>query len=414
MKKRNLFFLMIVSMVMVPAFLFAVNTYSPENDTYALVGQSYAATSARLTGMGGAGMGMEGYSDSFLVNPANLGNNTFKLSLPTLSITMFNPQKLLQGEFFDDLKSYLSTKSNSDATAVAEDLLKTLTQGQNEVERIDAGVNLLAGPIGFSVQAQERLFGYLENASYTSGRYVAEVTAAATLGFGMRLPLGDEFSLDLGASGQLVYRLYSQKLTSTDITNMMTDSSDPNHIDPMDDIVVMSGYAVPFKGGINLNMPFGFKVSGVVRNINGKFNYTINPSVNSWKSNLKMSEMFKGNGDFSYDEGVKYDAGVTWKVPVSGIGSFIQPTLSLDVLDFGGIKKDSSPFLAHTYAGIQARLFSFLDVRYGIAQGYQSLGLGLDLLIFHIDASYWRADYGKQYLDKSIDAVTLRFSLITN
>ncbi|MFA6846616.1 MAG: hypothetical protein WCR02_12900 [Sphaerochaetaceae bacterium] len=45
-----------------------------------LCAQSYQVTSARLSVLGGS------YSESFLVNPANLGQGAFKLSLPFVGV----------------------------------------------------------------------------------------------------------------------------------------------------------------------------------------------------------------------------------------------------------------------------------------------------------------------------------------
>lgn len=410
MKKTVLIGILLVSVV---GMAFAAstagdaNTYQPSVLAYALTAEPYAATSVRTTGLGGASLGMEGYSDSFLSNPANLGTMKFKLSLPTVTVTMFNVKNLLEGDFFDDLQTYMASTDSNDLTSVVNDLLMTLSNGQNEVERIDAGFNLAAGPMGLAVQAQQRLFGYLPGSSYTGGSYVAQVTAAVTLGFGYRIPIGDMFSVDLGASGQFVYRMYSEKLKAGDFTDLAMGNKDY-----MTDIPLVAGYAFPIKAGVNVNMPFGFKVSAVGRNFNGKFTYTVYDNLQSYVDNFSPEVLYTaGAKNYTYDDGYAFDAGLTWKPPLGGLGNFLQPTLTVDVLDLGGIDADASPFWYHVYAGVQARVLSFLDLRYGIAQGYQSIGVGFDLLIFHIDASYWRQQYTGS--TKSVDALSVRFSLGT-
>ncbi|MFA7119471.1 MAG: hypothetical protein WC159_11935, partial [Sphaerochaetaceae bacterium] len=50
------------------------------DESYLLCAQSYQVTSARLSALGGS------YSESFLVNPANLGQGAFKLSLPFVGV----------------------------------------------------------------------------------------------------------------------------------------------------------------------------------------------------------------------------------------------------------------------------------------------------------------------------------------
>ena len=118
---------------------------------------------------------------------------------------------------------------------------------------------------------------------------------------------------------------------------------------------------------------------------------------------------------FEFDDGWKLDAGITW---APNIGSLIKPIIAVDVLDIislGGLQDDALTrgFFEQTRLGASVRLFSFLDVRYGINKGYQSIGVGLDLLIFHLDAAYYQLEYGQDLGDKPIDALSLRFSLIS-
>ena len=63
------------------------------------------------------------------------------------------------------------------------------------------------------------------------------------------------------------------------------------------------------------------------------------------------------------------------------------------------------------FRSASVRLLSLLDVRYGINKGYQSIGVGFDLLVFHIDANYYTFEYGASLGDKPIDALSLRFSI---
>jgi hypothetical protein len=81
----------------------------------------------------------------------------------------------------------------------------------------------------------------------------------------------------------------------------------------------------------------------------------------------------------------------------------------------GGLQGDDlkRAFFEQTRLGASVRLLSILDVRGGISQGYKSIGAGLDLLIFHIDAAYSIQEYGASIGDKPIDALSLRFSLLS-
>lgn len=404
--KKTIAILLLAVMVVGPLAALDIDPSSP---AYELASQEYTATSARTTGMGGAGLNVTGYSDSFLINPANLGQGKFRLSLPTASVTLFNVKKLLDNGFFDSFGKYIKNRETADLTSAGVALLSALTYGQNEIERIDAGFNLAAGPVGFAVQAQERLYGYLSGSDFSTGKYVGDVTAAVTLGLGFRIPFGytDDWSVDIGASASLVYRMFTQSITSVNVLGMIDKS-----FDIMNDTKLMSGYAIPIKAGVNLNMPLGFKMSVVGDNINGKFKYTVHDSAKSFFNGISFNSLFPSGADFTYDEGFRLNTGFSWEMPENKVSKFISPSVALDFYDMTHMTSKNN-FFARVYLGAQVRLFSFLDVRYGIAQGYQSIGLGLDLWIFHIDASYWRADYGANYLDKSTDAFTIRFTLFT-
>ena len=344
--------------------------------------------------MGGAGLGMTGYSDAFLYNPAALGESHFRLSVPTFSVTVFNPRKINDTDFFDDVK-------DADWVNAADDLMSTLTYGMNELERVDLGINGQFGHVGVALNTRERMLANLNTSSYVDGEYILEDTTALTVGFGYRFPLfSDQFSLDIGANAQFLYQLYTQAIDKTTIDAFIDDQSDPT-------FPLVAGWALPFAAGVNLNLPLGFRASGVVRNLNGKFRY----QLFSEAKDFDFGESLKGE-DLSYDAGVRFDAGVMWSSPFPMLNKLFHPTLSVDVLDVARIS-DKEDLLGNLYAGAQVTLFNFLDVRCGLAQGYQSVGIGLDVLVFHIDASYWRREYGENYLDKSIDALTLRFQLLT-
>ena len=373
--------------------LFAADP-SPENAPYTLLGEVFEPTSARVTGMGGSGLGMSGYSDAFLFNPAVLGESRFRLSIPTFSMTVFNPRKINDTDFFKDLK-------NAEWVNAVDDLMRTLTYGMNEMERLDFGINGQVGHVGWALNTQQRMLANLNTSSYIDGEYLIADTTALTVGFGYRFPLfRDLISLDLGANAQFLYQVYSEALDKATV-DAYVDGQDPT-------FPLVAGWALPFTIGANVNFPLGFRASGVVRNMNGKFRYQRFDKA----EDFDFGESLKGDA-FSYDAGAQLDAGLMWTSPFASLNQFFRPTLSLDVRDMTDISSKEDLY-ASLYAGAQVTLFGFLDVRCGLAQGYQSLGIGLDIPFFHVDASYWRREYGEHYLDKSIDALTLRFQLLTN
>ncbi|MCI7805651.1 MAG: hypothetical protein MR563_00665, partial [Spirochaetales bacterium] len=75
--------------------------------------------------------------------------------------------------------------------------------------------------------------------------------------------------------------------------------------------------------------------------------------------------------------------------------------------DFSGTN-----ILAHMRAGLEVELFKLLELRAGLNGGYVSIGAGINVLnIIHLEASYYRLEFGEKLLDKPVDALTVRMNL---
>lgn len=83
MKNFKLISILLALVLLVVAPLAAID-YNPDTSiSYKQAGEPFMGTSTRMLSMGGAGLGVKGYYDSFLVNPANLaGGGSSSLFLP--------------------------------------------------------------------------------------------------------------------------------------------------------------------------------------------------------------------------------------------------------------------------------------------------------------------------------------------
>lgn len=72
-----------------------------------------------------------------------------------------------------------------------------------------------------------------------------------------------------------------------------------------------------------------------------------------------------------------------------------------------------SDALTSLNAGVQLKLLSFIDARAGISQGYYSAGIGLDLLILHLDAAYYWKETGDILGQSPADSLSVKFSLLS-
>ncbi|MDD3058049.1 MAG: hypothetical protein PHO72_07000 [Sphaerochaeta sp.] len=414
----------IVAIVLILCFivapLVAVDDYKPSNVVYKQVAEPFVGTSVRIMGMGGAGLGVKGYHDSFLYNPANLVRSGFKFSFPSVTVTAYNPKAILESGAIEEFEK------GTDAGMVsgAQKFLGTIQKDYGDLITTDLSTTVTLGSFGLSLQVQERLMTYKPGANLTATNLVAQITTAATAGFGFRINLAQNMSIDLGVSAQAVYKAYLKAQTASTITSMVADENSDPAKKFLNETPLMAGYALPLSAGINFNFPFGLTLSTVAKNING--NYTMNTydSVNDWAEEV-LGERIAGDDDdaptapietdWTIESPWRLDAGLTWK---PNIGSLIRPIIAVDVVDVMAMSGKTGDdltraFFEQTRLGASVRLLSLFDFRYGLNKGYQSVGVGFDLLIFHIDAAYYTQEYGPSIGDKPIDALSLRFSLFS-
>jgi len=390
---------------------------------YKQVAEPFIGTSVRVQGMGGAGLGVKGYHDSFLFNPANLAGSGFKLSLPSITVTAFNPKKILESGAIDEFEK------GGDAGMIsgAQKLLGVIGKGYGDFLTTDVSTTFTLGGFGLSLQMQERMMTYKAGADLTGTNLIAQLTAAVTLGFGMRInAVPNILSIDLGLNVQAVYKTYLTALTASPIiSKWMEGEGKFEELKPLllNETPLVAGWAVPISIGANFNFPYGLSLSAVARNINGNYTMTTYGSLNDWGETLlkkRFTEDAPKNSaileeGWTMESPWSLDFGFTWAPTF--LGNIIKPTIAIDVVDvmaMGGKQADelTQSFLEQTRLGASVRLLSMFDVRYGLNQGYQSIGVGFDLLVFHIDAAYYTLNYGSGLASKeSLDALSLRFSI---
>lgn len=412
-----------VALFMVAAPLLAVSAYDPDsNVVYAQVAEPFVGTSVRAMGMGGAGLGVKGYHDSFLINPANLTKSGFKFTFPSVTVIAYSPKAILESGAIEDFEE----GTDDSMISGAQKFLATIKKGYGDVLTTDVSTTLTIGSFGLSLQAQERLMSYKTGADMMSTNLIAQVTTAATAGLGFRIGIVPEkISIDLGLTAQAVYKAYYEAQSASSITDMMAEDDPDIEGTFIGSTPLIAGYALPISAGVNVNFPAGLTLSVAAKNFNGNYKMTTYNSVNDWAYEV-LGDRLTDDADVTPSSSIledewtiesdwRLDAGLTW---VPDIGSLVRPVLAVDVVDItsmGGLQGDDlkRAFFEQTRLGASVRLLSILDVRGGISQGYKSIGAGLDLLIFHIDAAYSIQEYGASIGDKPIDALSLRFSLLS-
>lgn len=375
---------------------------------------AYMPTNVKALGMGGAQLAVGGRSDSFFVNPANLGAKKFQLSLPSAAVTIYHPYDMLKvnestgTSFVDDIINSMNGGDMSQMAGSATNFIESFQSGYGKLAALDASVGFTAGGFGLGVQVKDTIHTYGGSTGGLDTKFFDELNAAATLGLGFRINLGSSFSIDIGGAVRFSYLAYSAGIGADTVLDFINGETDPSSYF-MEKLPLAAGFAVPFDLGINLNLPAGFKISTVARNLNGTYRMKVFDNVNSFTSGWNGS--ITGKSDFKIDVPWQLDAGLAWKWE----NGFFSPTLAVDVVDIVGLAQedpfDGRAFMKHLKAGAEIRLLSVLDVRGGLNQGYWSVGAGLDLFLLKVDLAYYWLEFGETVGDYGLDGFSIRFNI---
>ena len=411
MKKIIVSILLLVTVV---CGAFAADGIDPNpvtNSVYGAMADPYMPMSARMLGMGSAGLAAPSRSDAFLINPAVLGEGKFELAFPYLQLTIYHPYDFLaKGEdgksLLDNIIHGMGSESGDSMAGIASDLLGLIKAGNGKLMDVDTGVSFTAGGFAFGVFANSSLHTYADVGGLDANMIV-EANAVAALGFGHRFELPLDFSLDFGAVVRFNYLGYSQAMGKDWILDQL-NGSDPDFAQMFSGISIMAGWSLPIDVGLNLNMPYGLHFAVVARNLNGNFHMAQHTGYEGIQDNPL------GNGDevtrFKLKSDWSLDTGIAWQWD----NALFRPTVAVDIVDWVGMFQEPvglRTFLTHLNIGAEIRLLSFLDLRAGMSQGYFSLGAGLDLWAVKIDMAYYWKEFGETAGDYGLDGFTIRFNI---
>ena len=422
--KKNLLLLLLTIVVLVPiaAAPPTVDDVNPDvADMYKQSAEPFEATNIWSLSMGGAGLGMKGYSESFLKNPANLPGTGFQLSIPGVTATTYNVKKILESSMIDDFAS----GDEDRMLHGAQEFLGLIRRGYGDMITTDVTMlSMNIGGLGFALQAQERLMTYKETSDVSSISLIAQLTTAATVGFGYKIPIIEGWlDIDLGVNAQFIYKGYLEGLSAESLIGDMFDEGFDIGSMFLGNRALMVGWSLPITIGANVNGPWGFSLSMVGRNINSKQYMTAFTSLDDWALQ-NFGQSISGDsgsptatfGDFEIAGQPTFDLGFTWSKNFGN--NLLHPTISFDFVDFGQMAGKSGDdltraFWSTTRLGASVRVLNIFDLRYGLNKGYHSIGLGLDLFVFHLDVAYYTREYGSTLGKRPIDALSLRIGLIS-
>ena len=167
--------------------------------------------SARMAGMGMAGISsVKGY-DALNYNPAALADSGFTLTLPYVNVTLYNTASMLTSGIIDAALALPgATEENqqelADALMDSADIFAQSLGTYNKVANIEAGVGFTAGGFGFNFYIIDSVHSYNAGAgSLASLSLINRLNAAISIGYGHRISFPYGYSLDIGAAVRFSY-----------------------------------------------------------------------------------------------------------------------------------------------------------------------------------------------------------------
>lgn len=380
---------------------------------------TFAPTSTRIEGMGGAGVSTSTGLDSLYMNPANLANGRFSLYLPAVTVTAFNAKNIVDSGMIQEIMD------GNVGVSTGTKYLNTISVDKGDLLTTDISFGFAGGGFGLALNVQEQLHNIDKG---VDTNLILEVNAAAAIGLGINLNfIPNILSVDVGATVRPTYKAFTNKIGAQGIISDVFGEEDDDFLQTfLASNRLAAGYAIPIDVGVNVNLPVGLSVSGVMRNINGSYTMKDYSEAGLWVNEMlelvSQETIYEDEAPIGTISGettitVPYtiDIGFGWAPNLGSFSSILRPSIAIDLVDVANLPQEmednEQAIWNHLRAGAEVKLLSAIDIRAGINKGYMSVGAGFDLLVIHVDAAYYWRETGINIGDKPIDALSVRFNL---
>lgn len=407
--KKILTILILALLIISP--ILADPTYSPAKAVaYKALSAPYTKTSARVEAMGGAGIAGFNNPDALYINPASLANKGFVLNLPSVAFTIYDFKELVDTGLMDEIAQ--NTDRLNDGNYIASLTTKLLPvyggKMRDKIIGFDAGIGTKLGLLALAIDTKLGVLTYTPGGA-SSLEAIPQFDIVASAGLGFRVFDTGFISMDLGVAARVNLRIYSASLKAQDIIDESGDIATMINNKP-----IMTGYALPLDIGVNLNLPLGFTISAVAKNLHGAFTMYSYANADAFKES-QFKELIQGDGTWKFDTDPSYNLGLGWNPDFGKLNQLVKLSLACDVIGIDKVFKDFKTENLYTSSkiGAEVKLLNLVELRAGLNQGYKTVGLGFNLFrIIHLEASYYWTELGDALGDNPVDAFTIRFNIL--
>ncbi len=402
---KRIFTILLITVLCSLTLFAADSNYFGETETkaYSLIGKGFRPNNAALLGMGNAGVAFMDSENGLFYNPASLAEGEFRLSLPSVDVTLYHAYDMLKKNadgvsFIDQVKAAIGDSDK--VKELAAPLLDIVGTQLAPLAKVDAAVSVIL-PFGLGIGV------YASDTAYTCDYSVVdEIDALAALGYGYKFDLGTS-SLSAGINAKLSVLMFNKKIGTTELLPYL--SGGDSSLSDME-VTLAAGWAPLFDIGATWEMG-PFSVAAVLSDIN-PFGYNMEvktTTVGEIKDIAKVatSSKFKVQGapNLTLGGAYKYESDI------------VDVKVALDARDIIGLfDKNSGDFsfrkiTKHIGLGTEVGLIDTFYFRLGLNGGYWTVGTSIDIFALRIDAAYFWQEMGSGSGESGLDGLTIRFNL---
>lgn len=387
---------------------------------------AWRPVSSRSSSMGGTGVASSHHQDVLWANPALVGHDEQFFSLPSLSFTLYNFNKLVEPGGALDI--FLEDPWDEEVlNRAVNQLISSIGPGYGDTATLDLGMGFISGITGLGLDGQ--LAFHSQGGGGEASTLVMEANLAASLALSLPLEFGDH-SISFGVGAHFVFRALTVQdmdapfteggITAGGLLDIISQEAILDSL--LNQVPVAFGFAVPIDVGLSYKWRDIVTVGAVVSNLNGRYHMESYNGLNQLYHSLTGGHLgsslpggLEGGGSFVFDSMPSFDIGFALSSPGGGIWDWIDISAAVDFVDIAGLfmedALDSEDFISRLRFGFELRLMRTFELRFGLNAGYMAFGLGFDFQVFTLDLAYAVEEYGVRLGDKPLDYLTVAFRL---
>ncbi len=340
---------------------------------------SVSPKTAKVMGMGGTFRVFSTGYDTFFGNPAGFATKNGSLTIADLATwAYFKPTQ-------DNIDKAMAI---ADGTATQSETASYIGDWViNNGLGVGASLGLGWAGKGFGLGATLVTDEVASGNSLLGSVMTSRTQATAVAGVGFPINLGP-ISIRLGADARAYYLLDNSPASGWPFANIAMEATSPGG-DPMTairDLDVIGGYGFAFDAGATIG--FGpLMIGAMVRDYGLEFNRGVT-KIGTIMDTMTLPT--DGTDAYILMPEVSVGAGLQFN-----LGKVLAPSFYIETEDpLTFVEEGMNGMWNKIHAGAEVKLFNFLALRAGLNKGWVSLGAGIDLIIFEVDAALFTEEMG--------------------